>query len=74
MKIHFKTILNFNILSVVPAKINENPKYVLLVEQHDLKNVNDCWNTNISLYLETSGGQNFYLYFIIGHFSNGSVN
>ncbi len=29
-----------------------------LTEQRALKNVNDCLNTNIYSYLETSGGQN----------------
>ncbi len=28
------------------------------VEQHALRNVNNCWNTNIPFYLETSDGQN----------------
>jgi hypothetical protein len=27
------------------------------MEQHPLKNVNNCLNTNIYSYLETSGGQ-----------------
>ncbi len=36
-----------------------------LMEQRALKNVNNCWNTNIYSYLETSGGQssNIYLNF-----------
>jgi hypothetical protein len=25
------------------------------MEQHDLNNANSCWNTKISIYLETSG-------------------
>jgi hypothetical protein len=32
------------------------------LEQHTLKNVNNCWNTRISFYFETSGGQNSDLY------------
>jgi hypothetical protein len=32
-----------------------------LMEQRTLKNANKCWNTKISLQLETSGGQNFNL-------------
>jgi hypothetical protein len=29
----------------------------VLIEQHALKNINNCINTNIYSYLETSGGQ-----------------
>ncbi len=29
------------------------------MEQHTLKNVNNCLNTNIYSYLETSGGHSF---------------
>ncbi len=29
------------------------------MEQHALKNVYNCLNTNIDTYLETSGGQSF---------------
>ncbi len=32
------------------------------------KNVNSCWNTNISFYLETSGGQRSNLYLNVVHF------
>jgi hypothetical protein len=37
------------------------------MEQHTLKNVNNCLNTNIYSYLETSDGQssNLYLMFFI---------
>jgi hypothetical protein len=38
------------------------------MEQYALKNVNNCLNTNISFYLETSGGQNSNLHLIIVHF------
>jgi len=40
------------------------------MEQHALKNVNSCWNTKISFYLETSGGQNYNLYLNVVHFFN----
>ncbi len=33
------------------------------------KNVNNCFNTNISFYLEVSGGQNCNLYLNVVHFS-----
>ncbi len=41
---------------------------VLPMEQHALKNVNNCWNANISFYFETSGGQNSYLHRNAVHF------
>jgi hypothetical protein len=44
------------------------------MEQHVLENVNNCWNTNISFYLEISGGQNFSLYFKVAHFYNACAN
>ncbi len=33
----------------------------LLMEQRTFKNVNNCLNTNIYSYLETSGGQSYNL-------------
>jgi hypothetical protein len=44
------------------------------MEQHTLKNVNNCLNTNIYSYLETSGGQSSNLYLNVVHFYNASVN
>jgi hypothetical protein len=38
------------------------------MEQHTLTNVNNCVNTNIYSYLETSGGQNPFLDVV--HFLN----
>ncbi len=47
----------------------------VLMEQHTFKNVNCCWNTKITFYLETSGGQNNNnLYLKVVHFFNTSVN
>jgi hypothetical protein len=43
------------------------------MEQHTLKSVNNCWNTNIYSYLETSGGQNSNRYLNVVHFLNTSV-
>ncbi len=34
-------------------------KHVVPVEQHALKNTSSCWNTKITFFLETSGGQNY---------------
>ncbi len=39
------------------------------MEQHTLKNVNNHFNTNISSYLETSGGQSSNLYLNLVYFS-----
>ncbi len=44
------------------------------MEQHTFKNVNNCLNTNIYSYLETSGGEICNLYLNIVHFFNTSVN
>jgi hypothetical protein len=44
------------------------------IEQRALKSVQNCWNANMSFYLETSGGQNFNLYLDVVHFFNTSVN
>ncbi len=44
------------------------------MEEHNLKNVNNCLNTKIYSYLETSGGESYKLYFNIVHFFNTSVN
>ncbi len=44
------------------------------MEQHTFNNINSDWNTKISLYLETSGGQNSTLYLNVIHFFNTSVN
>jgi hypothetical protein len=46
----------------------------LPMEQCTLKNVNNCLNTNIYCYLETSGDQNSNLYLKVVHFFNTSVN
>jgi hypothetical protein len=44
------------------------------MEQHALKNVNNCLNTNIYSYLETSGGQSSNPYLNVVHFFNTKVN
>jgi len=44
------------------------------MEQHALKNIKICLNTNIYFYLETSGGQSSNLYLNVFHFFNTSVN
>ena len=44
------------------------------MEQHALKNVNSCMNTNIYSYLETSGDQSSNLYLNVVHLFNAGVN
>ncbi len=47
---------------------------VILMEQNALKIVNNCLNTNIYSYLETSGGQSYNLYLTVVPFVNTSLN
>jgi hypothetical protein len=44
------------------------------MEQHALKNENNCLNSKIYSYLETSGGQSSNLNLKIVHYLNASVN
>ncbi len=44
------------------------------MEEHILKIVKNCLNTNIYSYLETSGGQSSNLYLNVVHFYNTSLN
>jgi len=44
------------------------------MEQSAFNNVNNCLNTKIYSYFETSGGQNSNLYSDVVHFFNTSVN
>ncbi len=44
------------------------------MEQHTLNNVNNCLNTNIYSYLETSGGQSSNPYLNVAHFFSTRVD
>jgi hypothetical protein len=44
------------------------------MEHCTLQNVNNCLNTNIYSYLETSGGQSYNLYLNVVQFFNTSVD
>jgi hypothetical protein len=44
------------------------------MEERTLKNVNNCLNTNIYSYLETSGGQSSNQYLNVVHIFKTSVN
>jgi hypothetical protein len=43
------------------------------MEQRALKNVNNCLNTNIYSYLETSGGKSSNVYLNAVHFFNNRI-
>ncbi len=47
---------------------------IMTMEWHALKNVNNCLNSNIYSYIETSGGQSSNLNLNVVHFFNTSVN
>jgi hypothetical protein len=58
-----------------PNILMERNSFKMLTKEEDaFKNVNNCWNTNISFCLETSGGQSFNQYLIVVRFFNTSVN
>ncbi len=44
------------------------------MEQHALKNVNNCMDINIYSYLQTSGGQSSNPYLNVAHFLNTRAN
>jgi hypothetical protein len=44
------------------------------MEQHTLKNLNNCLNASIYSYLDTSGGQSSNIYLNAVHFFNTSGN
>jgi len=46
----------------------------VLMEQSALKDVNSCWITNISFYLETSVARNSKISLNVVQFFNASVN
>ncbi len=47
------------------TKYSSNVLMLLLMEQHALKNVNNCLNTNIYFYLETSGPSVIKLFTVV---------
>jgi hypothetical protein len=51
-----------------------NKKFNDLMEEHILRSVNNCLNTNIYSYLETSAGQSSNLYLNDVHCFNTSLN
>ncbi len=66
--------LNGPVLSLFSLEIYDATIIIFSMEHHTLKNVNICWNIKITLYLETSNGQNYNLYLNAAHFFNASIN
>ncbi len=62
----FDTLVNFGTSLICVLDI--------IMEQHALKIVDKCLNTNIYSYSETSGGQSLYLFLKIVHFFKSNVN
>ncbi len=58
---------------VLPATVQLTTVHPAM-EQRTFKNVNNCLNTNIYCYLETSGGQSSNPHLNIVHFFNARVN
>ncbi len=67
-----------NTTPVLQYKVRQVPMSSFLIqlpnaismEQHAFKNVNNCLNTNIYSYLETSGGQSSNPFSNVVHFLN----
>ncbi len=55
-------------------RVKCNEYFVHLMEQHALKNLNNCLYTNVYSYLETSGGISYNTYLNVVHFFNTRVN
>ena len=53
---------------------NDVKKNAAQNETARFKNVNNCLNTNIYSYLETSGGKSYDLYLNVVHIFNNTVN
>ncbi len=66
--------INCPLMSTVAMQHLTTNLFMILMELHALKNVNNYLNTNIYSYLETSGGQSSNLYLIVVHLFNTSGN
>jgi len=60
-------------LKVIPQQPQDKSENKDIIEQHALKNVNNCLNTNIYSCLETSGGKSSNPYLNVVQFFNTSV-
>jgi hypothetical protein len=60
----------------VDLKLNQHNHFrksafaISTMEERTLKNINNCFNTNIYSFLETSGGQSSNPYLNVVHFLN----
>jgi len=68
----FNPLLQCDQMSRISKGLLKNQRHVM--EQHALKNVNSCLNTNIYSYLDTSSGTSSNLYLNVVHYFNTSVN
>ncbi len=55
-------VSSYSVMKILVVKVGTP------MEQHALKNVNNCLNTNIYSYLGASGSQSSILYLIVVHF------
>jgi hypothetical protein len=58
---------------IIDCCCNSTNQTVLFNETARFKNANNGWNTNISFYFDTSGGQNSNQCLNVVHFFNTSV-
>ncbi len=66
----FAKTSSINFSQLLPlSHIDIGVVYCSAMDQRALKNINNCLNTNIYSYLETSGGQSSNLYLNVVHFS-----
>ncbi len=65
-------ILSSTVFLVYESEIST--RFFQAMEQSSLKIVNNCLNTNIYSYLETSAGQSYDLYLNVVDFFSTSVN
>jgi hypothetical protein len=59
---------------IVASSYKQTYSTTVVMEQHALNNVNNCFNANIFSYLETSGGQSSNLYLNVVPYFNAGVN
>jgi hypothetical protein len=65
---------NYGVKSILVNAPGDNAIFSHNGEYYAFKNVNNCLNTNIYSYLDTSGGQSSNQCLNVVHFFNASVN
>ncbi len=63
-----------NIINDASTSVIDDSRVMLQMEQRGFKNVNNWLYNKIYTYLETSGGQSYFLYLNVVHFFNTSGN